>query len=262
MPYKDPQKQKEYQQKHHQRNKELVHARRQARREEAREGAYKSLIAGFIVDMRLWNLWFNKKDTIVPYNITALEAFDLMAKKCFYCGEFATTLDRLDSSKEHTYENCVGCCDFCNRSKGAVDPKSFILQSVYRRTFIYYEDEDIWHNNKYKSNWENAKRRVLSQNRPFDLSKEQYLGYLTNMCHYCQRMPPKGKFFGVDKIDPDGGYVCRNCVSACASCNQAKWDYSVEEFTLRDERITQRYLEGYFDTMPFVPKNTSYRRKI
>jgi len=227
------------------------------------ENALQSLYTGVILNMSLWSSWFTKKSMSgkITYDITATEGFYLMAKKCFYCGEFAITLDRLDSNLTHTRDNCVGCCVFCNTSKGALDPKTFILQSVYRRTFIYYDDEDIWHDNKYKPSWGKAKRAVISQNRPFDLSKERYIEYLTNKCHYCKRMPPKGKFFGVDKIAPDNGYVVSNCTTACASCNRAKWDMTVEEFTLRDERITTRYLEGYFDNMPSISKNTSHRRK-
>jgi 5-methylcytosine-specific restriction endonuclease McrA len=197
----------------------------------------------------------------MPYK-TALDAFDMMVQGCFYCGEFAITLDRSDSNLIHTRDNCVVCCDFCNRSKGAIDPKTFILQAVYRRTFIYYDDKDIWYDTTNKSRWDQAKGRVLAQNRHFDLHKDQYIEYCTDKCHYCQRMPPKGKFFGVVKIDPDNGYVVRNCVTACASCTRAKWDYSTEEFTLRDERITQRYLEGYFDDMPIVSKNMFFRCKL
>lgn len=62
MPYKDSQKLKEYKQKHYQDNKQTLNQLAQARREEARQSAYDSLIAGVILDMRLWNLWFNKKD--------------------------------------------------------------------------------------------------------------------------------------------------------------------------------------------------------
>ncbi|AGE59071.1 hypothetical protein PBCVOR070422_353R [Paramecium bursaria Chlorella virus OR0704.2.2] len=259
MPYKDSQKLKEYKQKHYQDNKQTLNQLAQARREEARQSAYDSLIAGVILDMRLWNLWFNKKDDKKnkTYDLTALEAFDLMKQQCFYCGEFAITLDRLDSNLPHTIENCVGCCIFCNRSKGAQDPMAFILQAVYRRRFIYYEDEDIWHDNTSKSWFYKYQSRALKQGRNFELTKEQFKQLINGICHYCKRSSLQGKCFGIDKLIPDDGYIMSNCVTACASCNYSKRDSMLEDFTLRDERITERYLAGYFDDMPSFPKNTS-----
>jgi 5-methylcytosine-specific restriction endonuclease McrA len=259
MPYKDPQKQKEYQQKHYQANKQLVYQRNKSRREEARQSSYDSLIIGSILDMKLWKLWIKDKDTNTSYDLSATESFILMMKRCFYCGEFATTLDRLDSTLTHTVENCVSCCSFCNQSKGAIDPKTFIFQAVYRRQFIYYDiDSDIWCDNKTKPCFNTYKMIAIRQQRSFELTKDQFDEFVVDKCHYCQRSPPAGKFFGIDKLVPDDGYVMVNCVTACVSCNRAKWDASVEEFTLRDERITQRYLAGYFDDMPSIPKNIHY----
>ncbi|AGE50832.1 hypothetical protein PBCVCVB1_408R [Paramecium bursaria Chlorella virus CVB-1] len=284
---RDIQKQKEYQKiyqkEYYQRNKQKVldrmkeyenpnpdnrrkylNERQKKIDQQIRENAIQSLYIGLIINLSVWSTWFRKKACAsknIIYDMNDLDAFYLMVKRCFYCGEFATTLDRLDSNLTHNVENCVGCCSYCNTSKGAMDPMSFILQTVYRRTYLYYNDKDIWHDNKNKPSWGKAKRAVLAQNRTFDLSKEQYNKYLIGNCHYCKRHPPPGKFFGIDKLVPDDGYTIDNCVTACASCNWSKWDASVEEFTLRDERITQRYLGGYFDDMPSIPKNISHLKK-
>ena len=224
----------------------------------------KSLLIGYIIDFTLWSKWMitkNSNHNNINYEIDDNDAFDLMKKRCYYCGDFAMTLDRLDSNLSHTVDNCVGCCDFCNRSKGAVDPKSFILQAVYRRTFTYYEDDDIWYCSykKNKPRIEHYIKNAEIQKRPFKLTKNQFDNFTINKCHYCHRRP--NTYFGIDKIFPDEGYIMSNCVSACASCNWSKWDGSVEQFTLRDEMITQRYLDGYFDNLQSIPKNLSYRRK-
>jgi len=259
MPYKDKEKQKEYQQNHYQRNRDSVAIRTQQRRIEAKESAMKSLQTKTIVDMRLFNLWFNDKDKIETYELSSMDAFELMIKDCFYCGDFAITLDRLDSSLSHTIENCVGCCEFCNSSKGSADPLTFILRSVYRRTFIYYEDDDIWHNNKNHPRLDGYKKHADTQNRSFEITKEYFKKMVVSQCHYCRRHPPANKFFGIDKIYPDDGYTLDNCVTACASCNRDKWKYTLDEFTLRDERITTRYLAGYFKDLPQVPKNICHQ---
>ena len=260
MPYKDPKKQKEYRQKHYQQNKTQYYDRNNLRRKEAQASAYASLISGIILDIKSWNFWFNDKTKDVMYELTSLETFEIMKFGCFYCGDFATTLDRLDSNIIHTVDNCVGCCCECNRSKGAVDPKTFILQSVYRQTHIYYEDEDIWYEYKTKPRFDDYKRNSKKQNKSFDITNDQFNDLIKGTCHYCKRIP--NKYFGIDKIVPDDGYINNNVVSSCANCNWCKWDYSVDEFTLRDMKITQRYLEGYFDAIPHIPKNVKNTRLL
>jgi 5-methylcytosine-specific restriction endonuclease McrA len=178
---------------------------------------------------------------------------------CFYCGQLALTLDRLDSYKEHAVDNCVGCCRECNQAKGAVDPKTFVLQAVYRRTFVYYEDKDIWHVQTKKPQHSSYKFHANNQGRSFELTPEQFEYLVKCPCHYCKRIPEK--YFGIDKLFPDDGYIARNVVTACASCNWAKWNSSEEEFTLREIKITQRYLDGIFDYLPKIPKNISYYKK-
>lgn len=223
----------------------------------ARLSSYESLHLRQIVDYKLWKQWFNEKagDKYKPCSVSPELAFDLMVNRCFYCGDFATTLDRLDSSLEHTPENCVGCCEFCNTSKKASDPISFVLRCVYRRTFEYFGDDDIWDENLILPSYSVYKANVECQKRPFELTREQFKNLCTSSCHYCKRCP---EFVGIDKIVPDDGYILNNCVSCCGNCNADKWDRSLEEFTLRDERITQRYLSGYFDDIPIISKNTSH----
>lgn len=266
--------QKVYQKKYYQRNKQKIleyknpdpEKRKKYRnycdkkyRSSRYESVIQSLYAGVILNMALWCSWFNNKhhSRKTAYDLSAEDAFILMLKRCYYCGDFATTLDRLDSTKDHTSENCVGCCEFCNKSKGAMDPMSFILRAVYRRTYEYYEDTDIWYDNRTKPRFDNYTQRAERQNRMFNLTREQFNKFITSQCHYCKRVPARDKYFGIDKIFPDDGYTMDNCVSCCQSCNRAKWDASSDEFTLRDECITQRYLHGYFDNLPYVKKNMS-----
>lgn len=182
-----------------------------------------------------------------------------MKQGCFYCGGMAMTLDCLDSFKEHTLDNCVGCCADCNKSKGALDPKTYILQSVFRRTFIYYENEDIWHDYKTKPNFWSYKHNSEKQKRMFYIEKDKFSELITMACHYCKRVPVL--YFGIDKLVPDDGYVTSNVVTACYSCNHAKWDQNLEDFTVRDMKITYRYLEGCFDNLTNVKKHTNCRHQ-
>ena len=52
----------------------------------------------------------------------------ILIRGCAYCGtdlllESGISLDRLDSTGKHAFENCRGCCGLCNRLKSA-DPKT------------------------------------------------------------------------------------------------------------------------------------------
>ena len=75
------------------------------------------------------------KDSAVVRNIQwALDddiAKDLMTSACVYCGLLELNvrvngIDRLDSSKGYTSENCVPCCKSCNFMKGTFDPHTFL----------------------------------------------------------------------------------------------------------------------------------------
>jgi hypothetical protein len=90
-----------------------------------------------------------------------------------------------------------------------------------------------------KSYKDNAKKRKLN----FELSIEEFNGFIFSNCYYCGQEPQLVKFTGyknrrdrfisyngIDRIDNNKGYILSNCVSCCKICNGAKSDYSFEEF--------------------------------
>lgn len=80
---------------------------------------------------------------------------------------------------------------------------------------------------KYKSS---AKDRDLH----FDLSLDDFTGYISQNCTYCGQEPMKlGKakrknqeeelyYNGIDRMDNDNGYINSNCTTCCRICNKAK----------------------------------------
>lgn len=274
MAYKDPLDLQKYYEKNRRKvldqqriyqlnNQEKLKQTKEKHKQQMIKSSLVSLCLGYILDIKLWTAWFNAKTyskKIASYDLSVFDAFDLMVQRCFYCGQLATTLDRLNSNLSHTKKNCVGCCAFCNSSKGAIDPKTFILRAAYRRTFTYYEDDDIWCDNKSRPRFDKYKSNAEKQKRVFRLTKEQFDQMIVDQCHYCQRHPSKNRYFGIDKIFPDDGYTLDNCVTACGDCNRAKWDANTDEFTLRDERITQRYLIGCFNELLIFSKNINHRK--
>lgn len=71
-------------------------------------------------------------DRKFEFNLIDEECVDIMLQDCYYCGVKPSNtryndnktrwvmwngIDRLDSSEDYTKENCVACCELCNKSK-------------------------------------------------------------------------------------------------------------------------------------------------
>jgi hypothetical protein len=88
----------------------------------------------------------------------------------------------------------------------------------------------------FRSYINSAKARKLE----FLLTDEQFRKFITSRCYYCNSEPSQisharnlnGDFIynGIDRLNPDIGYMIDNCVSCCKKCNYAKLAMSKEEF--------------------------------
>lgn len=83
------------------------------------------------VNARLNALKYAAEKRGIDWNLTDEEAKTMMTTACIYCKHInlevrVNGIDRLDSSKPYTTENCRPCCKNCNYMKGTYDPKTFI----------------------------------------------------------------------------------------------------------------------------------------
>ena len=210
---------------------------------------------GEILDLKKWNQWCNNtirnvgKQSKKSYSndFTNDIIFDMMKEGCFYCGDFATTIDRLDSSiQAHTVDNCVGCCWGCNNSKGTADPMTFIKKAYYRVYDKYVDDDtDIWFVNKKKPQVSEYKKSADTKKVPYELTREHFNELIVGDCGYCRRMTTT--WFGIDRIVPTEGYVIGNIVSCCFDCNVDKHTNSAEGTIDRNKKIAERLDNGYFN---------------
>ena len=176
------------------------------RREDHKNHAYESIASGEISDRRKWDMWCKEikdhaKGKKHPYSedFTNDVMFDMMIKGCFYCGDIATTIDRLDSKLIHTPENCVGSCKGCNNSKGVADPGIFIRKAYYRVREEYYDiNIDIWFINRRKPTIYDYTKRAEEKEVPFEMTKEVFDILIRGDCKYCKRSPTT--WFGIDKV--------------------------------------------------------------
>ncbi|AGE55221.1 hypothetical protein PBCVMA1E_223L, partial [Paramecium bursaria Chlorella virus MA1E] len=225
MPPKDPEKYKEYQTWYRSKNKEKLRECDSKRIQERNKNALDSITSGEIIDKKKWDYWCNEikrcaKNNNQPYsdNFTNNVMFEMMLQGCAYCGDIATTIDRINSNIDHTLDNCVASCPGCNNSKGTSDPDTFIRKAYYRIRGEYIDDEtDIWFHHKIKPRFDIYKKRANKKGVPFELTTDDWEQLIKGECAYCHRAPIT--WFGVDRLIPTTGYVLNNVSSCCFDCN-------------------------------------------
>ena len=83
------------------------------------------------VNPRLDAIKRSAKTRGIEWHLTDDEAKGMLISPCAYCKHIdlkvrVNGIDRLDSSKPYTLENCIPCCKDCNYMKGTYDPGTFI----------------------------------------------------------------------------------------------------------------------------------------
>lgn len=83
------------------------------------------------VNARLNAVKFAAEKRGIEWNLSDEEAKTMMTTACIYCKHIdlevrVNGIDRLDSNKSYTAENCRACCKNCNYMKGTYDPRTFI----------------------------------------------------------------------------------------------------------------------------------------
>lgn len=78
------------------------------------------------------------KQRNIFYSLTDEEAISLLHGNCYYCDhEHADGIDRVDSTKGYSIDNCVSCCSVCNIMKNKFDSKTFFehIRLIYKKHF-------------------------------------------------------------------------------------------------------------------------------
>lgn len=173
----------------------------------------------------------------IIWNLTDDEAKEYFKNKCHYCNKLGgyNGIDRIDSNKDYSKDNCVSCCKFCNIMKYKYDLNKFLemityllsvnlkidskINTKYKNHFIYSE------NTRYSKFIYEAKMRKIN----CEISKQTYLNVIKQSCNYCHNDFING-CRGIDRINSKIGYIYGNIVPCCYSCNIMKNILSVEEF--------------------------------
>ncbi len=163
---------------------------------------------------------------------------------CMYCkctlAKTGPCIDRMDSKKCYSVENCVPCCDSCNTVKGPwLTPTEMIMfHSILRnetvpptmKKFILYQNVPE-KTMTIKKRFGKLNSYAETKNICLDMDIKTYGDIIVNeTCHYCEGLISK-QGFGLDKVIPGKypGFVKSNCVPCCPPCNQIKSDILTED---------------------------------
>jgi len=106
----------------------------------------------------------------------------------------------------------------------------------------------------FKRLFQNYKHGASKRNLQFALSLEEFRDLTKSNCNYCGVEPVqiykawKGGpekystpyiYNGVDRVDNLEGYISSNVVPCCKYCNQAKLNFSLEQFTAWLDRVVK-----------------------
>jgi hypothetical protein len=188
------------------------------------------------------------------YDFTLTEEFFLktISSPCHYCNHFkdgeAVGIDRINNSIGYLPENCVPCCEVCNRMKSFYHPAFFVEKakhiarettppsSFYKHWDIYYSRSCYHCFSAYKK--EATEKRKMS----FDLSYDQWDTLIRSPCYLCGYASIKG--IGIDRVDNTiRAYSIDNCRPCCGSCNSMKHDLSPTLFVSKCKEIDAKWTD-------------------
>ena len=89
--------------------------------------------------LRINSIRSNAKSRNYTVELTNEEIKEFLHRPCYYCGEcHANGIDRIDSTKNYTKDNCVPCCFICNRMKNKYSIDVFMdkIEKIYKKFHI------------------------------------------------------------------------------------------------------------------------------
>lgn len=171
----------------------------------------------------------------LSFTITEDEFTHMVKTPCYYCGILQEKgfngIDRVDSTKSYNKENCVGCCEMCNRMKCSLGPNIFVHRSEHILTHL-----QIVQGNLYPSEFKDSLGctyseyvdRACKKSIPFDVSSKTFYKFRNESCYLCGKEKSDTNINGIDRFDNTKGYTEENIRSCCCNCNYMKKNYEYE----------------------------------
>ena len=180
----------------------------------------------------------------IGFELTKKKFEELVCMACYYCGSFnekeVIGVDRLNSSRGYTNENCVPCCKICNFMKGTLSKNTFITQSHKIATHNPVEE--------MTDSEDDVKDDILSSNIPPAKVTELYRSGKINLyIEACVRDNRSPLF--IERIkNIQGANMSYNDFKAFfRTCCKTDSKLVAAHLTNERKRISEKELYGYFN---------------
>jgi hypothetical protein len=188
------------------------------------------------------------------YDFTLTEEFFLktISSPCYYCNHFkdgeAVGIDRVNNSIGYVPENCVPCCEICNRMKSFYHPAFFVEKAKHIACETtpppaFYTHWDIYYsrsNNRCYAAYQ--KEATEKRGLEFSLTRDQWNTLTLQPCYLCGYASMKR--IGIDRVDNTiRSYSLENCRPCCGSCNSMKHDLPSTLFVSKCKDIAAKWTD-------------------
>jgi hypothetical protein len=206
--------------------------------------------------IKLGNYTYRANKYSILWELTDLNAMDLMKDKCFYCGKKdygkLNGIDRRNNERGYTNVNSVSCCSMCNYIKGCTDENIYVERCEHILTNLGKIDGLIEYDNfpdSISTSYINYKYRAKKKKFSFNLRYIDYADLVLGNCYLCGKKASIIHKNGIDRIDNNKEYVIEdlmnkvknNCASCCTECNYMKGVYSYDQFIEKLEEVYNFY---------------------
>ena len=151
-------------------------------------------------------------------------------KKCGKCEKIKPESEFYSDRARHdglqTY--CKTCEKIWKRNNRAGNPK------YKKRMSEYHKKRNRSVHGKYLAYIHMAKQRKHS----FELSEIEFSLFVSSPCYYCGNV--QEHFNGIDRVNNEGGYIIKNCVPCCETCNKMKLIKTKEDFIMKCKEVVEK----------------------
>jgi len=184
------------------------------------------------------------KSRNIAFDITKEKFEELVSMACYYCGSFnekeVIGVDRLNSTRGYTNENCVPCCKICNFMKGTLSKNTFITQAHKIATYNPVEEMSDSEND--------VKDNILSSNIPPSKVTELYRSGKINLyIEACIRDKRSPLFIERIKNIQHANMSYNDFKTFFRTCCKTDSKLVAAHLTNERKRISEKELYGYFN---------------
>ena len=207
------------------------------------------------------NMYFEvyKKDAFIKninFELTKEQFINIVNKECYYCGIIQEKgfngIDKKDCYDGYILDNCVSCCEMCNFMKGTLSINVFIKKIEHILTYHNIIESgklypDIF-NNTYSVGYYDYNKRALKQNKLFELTYDEFIQIIDDICYICGKENNEYHINGIDKINNEFGYNLDNVGCCCGGCNYIKNNYDLDD-------LINKFIMIYYNTKDYDINN-------